>query len=41
MENIKRASEQNAEGIRQAQNATRELHSLGQSLKNILQKFNL
>lgn len=41
MENIKKASEQNAEGIRQAQNATRELHSLGQSLKNVLQKFNL
>ncbi len=41
MENIKKASEQNAEGIRQAQNATRELHSLGQSLKNILKKFNL
>lgn len=41
MENIKKASEQNAEGIRQAQNATRELHSLGQSLNNVLLKFNL
>ncbi len=41
MENIKKASEQNAEGIRQAQNATRELHSLGQSLKSVLLRFNL
>jgi methyl-accepting chemotaxis protein len=41
MENIKKASEQNAEGIRQSQNATKELHSLGLSLKKIIVRFNL
>ncbi len=41
MENIKKASEQNAAAIRQSQNATKELHSLGLSLKKIIIKFNL
>lgn len=41
MENIKKASEQNAEGIRQSQNATKELHSLGISLKKVITRFNL
>ncbi len=41
MENIKKASEQNATGIQQAQSATKEIHNLGQSLKKILLQFNL
>ena len=41
MENIKKASELNLSGIRQAQNATSEVNKLGKSLKLILLKFNL
>ena len=41
MENIKKASELNASGIRQTQHATSEVTKLGKSLKNILLKFNL
>lgn len=41
MENIKKASELNVSGIRQAQNATSEVNKLGKSLKKIILKFNL
>ena len=41
MENIKRASEQNVAGMQKAQSATHEIHTLGQTLKRILIKYNL
>lgn len=41
MENIKRASEQNVSGMQKAQSATHEIHTLGQTLKRILIKYNL
>jgi len=41
MENIKIASQQNVTGIKQAQTAAHELNTLGQNLKEIIEKFNL
>ena len=41
MTNIKLASEQNVAGIKQAQAAAHDLNKLGQSLKEIIEKFNL
>lgn len=41
MENIKTASEQNVNGIRQAQSAAHDLSTLGQNLKAIIERFNL
>jgi methyl-accepting chemotaxis protein len=41
MENIKKASEQNVNGMQQAQSATQEIHNLGQTLKKILIKYDL
>ncbi|PKP05566.1 MAG: chemotaxis protein [Bacteroidetes bacterium HGW-Bacteroidetes-5] len=41
MENIKKASEQNVAGMQKAQSATHEIHTLGQTLKRILIKYNL
>ena len=41
MENIKIASQQNLTGIQQAQAAAHQLNSLGQNLKDIIEKFNL
>jgi methyl-accepting chemotaxis protein len=39
MENIKLASEQNVAGIRQAEVATQNLHELGQSLKHLVERY--
>ncbi|MDD2798451.1 MAG: methyl-accepting chemotaxis protein [Bacteroidales bacterium] len=41
MENIKLASEQNVIGIKQAQSAAHDINSLGQNLKQIIEKFKL
>lgn len=41
MENIKIASQQNVTGIKQVQTAAHELNTLGQNLKEIIEKFNL
>jgi len=41
MENIKIASQQNVSGIKQAQAAAHDLNSLGQNLKEIIEKFKL
>lgn len=41
MENIKIASQQNVTGIKQAQAAAHDLNTLGQNLKEIVEKFNL
>jgi len=41
MENIKLASEQNVTGIKQAQIAAHDINNLGQSLKKIIERFNL
>ena len=41
MENIKTASQQNVTGIKQAQAAAHDLNTLGQNLKQIIEKFNL
>lgn len=41
MENIKRASEQNVAGIRQAQDATRNLNELGMNLKAVIENYRL
>ncbi len=41
MENIKKASEQNVNGMQQAQSATQEIHNLGQTLRKILVKYDL
>lgn len=41
MENIKIASQQNVAGIKQAQAAAHDLNTLGQNLKEIIEKFNL
>ncbi|PKP53277.1 MAG: hypothetical protein CVT92_05210 [Bacteroidetes bacterium HGW-Bacteroidetes-1] len=41
MENIKQASEQNVAGIRQAHDAARDLNELGQSLKRVMDRYNL
>jgi len=41
MENIKVASQQNLTGIKQTQTAAHELNTLGQNLKEIIEKFNL
>jgi methyl-accepting chemotaxis protein len=39
MENIKTASEQNVAGIRQAEIAAQNLHELGQSLKHLVERY--
>ncbi len=39
MENIKQASEQNVSGIRQAESAAQNLHELGQSLKHLVERY--
>jgi methyl-accepting chemotaxis protein len=39
MENIKQASEQNVAGIRQAETAAQNLHELGQSLKHLVERY--
>lgn len=39
MENIKRASEQNAAGIRQAEIAAHDLNTLGQTLKQLIEQY--
>ncbi len=39
MENIKQASEQNVAGIRQAESAAQNLHELGQSLKHLVERY--
>ena len=41
MENIKLASQQNVTGIKQAQAAAHDLNTLGQNLKEIIQKFKI
>ena len=41
MENIKLASQQNVTGIKQAQLAAHDLNSLGQNLKDIIDKFKI
>jgi len=41
MENIKQASDQNVAGIRQTQDAARSLNELGNSLKQIVQRYRL
>lgn len=41
MENIKKASEQNSEGIKITQNSVQNIHLLGKTLKNIIIKYYL
>lgn len=41
MENIKKASEQNSQGIKHTQEIAQDIHKLGQTLKRVLIKYNL
>ena len=41
MENIKLASQQNVTGIKQAQAAAHDLNTLGQNLKETIEKFKI